>query len=243
MKLQTFASKAKLEEQTELEKVRLLTYYYLKIHGTAEVELSAILALFDELHFTRPNVSRLSQKIVASGNFIRAKRVGWIKLHARSITMLAKTFTELEMESEVIENDGMIIPSSVYSGLPNYVVKLADQINASYENRIFDGCAVLMRRLLEVLLIQSYEKYGCESNIQDSSGNYKMLEGIANDAKTNSLIKLSRNTKKSLEDFRLVGNFAAHKIYYSTRKSDLDKIKLDYRAAIEELLYKSGHLT
>jgi len=59
-------------------------------------------------------------------------------------------------------------------------------------------------------------------------------------AKASPKLKLSRNTKASLDDFRLLGNFAAHKIEYTTRRGDIDSLRLEYRGTIEELLYKAG---
>ena len=67
-----------------------------------------------------------------------------------------------------------------------------------------------------------------------------MLSEIVADAKTNAVLSLSRNTKQSLDKIRDIGNFAAHKIFYNTKKSDIDGIQLEYRATVEELLYKSG---
>jgi len=71
---------------------------------------------------------------------------------------------------------------------------------------IFDGCAVLMRRLLEVMLILAFRKLGIEAAIQEPDGSYKMLEGIINDAKTYGTLKLSRDSKEVLEVFRKLGN-------------------------------------
>lgn len=97
-----------------------------------------------------------------------------------------------------------------------------------------------MRRLLEICLIHSYENLGIDEAIKDLAGNHKLLSDIVADAKTNSRLSLSRNTKLCLDDFRAIGNFSAHKIYYSAKKSDIRKVIIEYRATIEELLYKSG---
>ena len=87
-----------------------------------------------------------------------------------------------------------------------------------------------MRRLLEVLLILTYEHLGAESAIQDSSGNYVPLEKIIANAKSSTHLKLSRDSKAVLEEFRQIGNFSAHKIYYNCRRADLTRIATSYRA-------------
>jgi len=97
-----------------------------------------------------------------------------------------------------------------------------------------------MRRLVEVLLILSYRKLNIESAIHDNSGNYEMLEKIVNNAKTNSILGLSRNSKSSLDIFRQLGNFSAHKIEYMCRREYIQPHIQEYRALVVELLHKAG---
>lgn len=97
-----------------------------------------------------------------------------------------------------------------------------------------------MRRLLEVMLILTYEELRVEAEIQDSAGQYKQLNEIINNAIANKTLALSRNTKDSLHTFRKLGNFSAHKVYYNANRKSIESVILDYKATIEELLYKSN---
>ncbi|WP_156501793.1 DUF4145 domain-containing protein [Alteromonas stellipolaris] len=205
-----------------------------------EFSLNEVLDCFDALHFSRPNISRLKKKIKSSKDIVKGKSTDTYKLHAKAISRFESEIPELKVESEEIVSDDLIVPVSLYSSTRGYIESLSKQINASYENNIFDGCAVLMRRLLEILLIQSYENLSIESEIQDSGGHYKMLNHIVANAKVNKKLGLSRNTKEALEEFRIIGNFSAHKIFYNAKRKDISKVATEYRAAIEELLYKSG---
>lgn len=242
MKLETFAEITDLTNQTEIEKATLLTYFLFVETNQADVAFSKVAECFSILHLNIPNLPRLKTKIAKSKSFIRSETNGSVKLHAKTISKIKQEFPSLENASEEIVAGGLLLPKSIYSTAPTYLKKLADQINSCFENNCFDACAVMMRRLLEILLIQSYEKIGYVGEIQDSEGNFKMLDAISKNAKTNRKLGLSRNTKSSLEDFKKVGNFAAHKIMYTTRKGDIEKIASDFRGAIEELLYKSGHI-
>lgn len=98
----------------------------------------------------------------------------------------------------------------------------------------------MIRRVFEILLIESFKELKIEDQIKDSNGNYVMLEKICNNAKVNLTLNLSRNTKESLDQIRDLGNFAAHKITYNTRKSDIDKTYSSIRTCFEELYYKAG---
>ena len=66
------------------------------------------------------------------------------------------------------------------------------------------------------------------------------MSDIIKNAIYNQKIGLSKTTKSCLNEFREIGNFSAHKIYYNAKRGDLKKCILDYRATIEELLYKAG---
>ena len=142
--------------------------------------------------------------------------------------------------SQDIGDAGTILPEVDYRTTRGYIETLAKQINASYENNLFDGCAVLMRHLLEVLLILSYRYLKIESAIQDAHGNYHTLDGVIGDAKANASLGLSRNSKACLDTFRQLGNFSAHKIEYTCRREYITPLIQEYRALIMELLHKSG---
>lgn len=202
--------------------------------------IEEISTLFNVLHFSQPNISRLKRNIKNSKNIVKGKSQNYYKLHAKKISELDIEFPLLKEKSEEIVSDDIIIPSSLYKGTRGYIESLSKQINASYVENIFDGCAVLMRRLLEILLIHSYEKHSIDSEIKDTAGNYKMLNHIVTNAVSNKKLSLSRNTKDTLDDLRIVGNFSAHKIFYNAKRKDISKISTEYRATIEELLYKSG---
>jgi hypothetical protein len=144
-----------------------------------------------------------------------------------------------EPSEEVVSAD-TVLPSILYENTRGYIESLGRQINAAFEHNIFDGCAVLMRRLIEILLILSYEHLGVESEIKSASGDYVMLDSIIGNARGNPKLSLSRNSKATIDEFRTIGNFSAHKIYYNARRNDVRRHIVEFRALVEELLYKSG---
>ncbi|WP_028574630.1 hypothetical protein [Desulfonatronovibrio hydrogenovorans] len=242
MNLQQFSEMADLESKTELQKSLYLSYYLLKDRGRSAVSVADLTALFEELHFSRPNQSRLAKRMRQERAFVNGGSPGSFKIHATKLREIQSQLPTVGSKSEEILHDEEVLPESLYRSTRGYIEKLADQINASYESNIFDGCAVLMRRLLEICLILSYEKLGIASEIKDSDGNYKLLQAIVSNASVNQTLALSRNTKTCLEIFRTLGNFSAHKIHYNAKRADLQAVKQDYRACIEELLYKAGIL-
>lgn len=143
-----------------------------------------------------------------------------------------------------IDQSGSVLPNELFSGLSNNVRSLCKQINASYEGNLYDCAAVMMRRLLEGLLVLSYQNIGIESDIMDKTGKHHIsLDLIIKNAEQNAALALSSNTKKDMALFKDLGNYSAHKIWYNCTQGDLKPHILKYRAIIEELLYKSGMKT
>lgn len=146
-----------------------------------------------------------------------------------------------EKDTVTIEQHETILPNVLFEGLTTNFQSICKQINASYENNLYDCTAVLMRRLLESLLVLSYQKAGIESEIMDKNCNFHIsLDGIIKNAAQNSVIALSSNSKKDLSLFKDLGNYSAHKIWYNCTQLDIKPHMLKYRVVIEELLYKAG---
>jgi len=239
MKPAIFAEQTELLEATELEKVKLLAFYLLNQKEKSSFNINTIMEIFEELHLPKPNISRLTKKIKESSAFINGSEKGSFKLHAKELKSLELLHPLLKSKTEEILSEETIIPHSLIRNTRGYIESLSKQINASYQHNIFDGCAVLMRRLLEILLILANEASGNPDKIKTSDGTYTSLENIIQESKSSKSLALSRDTKSTLDAFRELGNFSAHKIHYNARRSDIDQIKNKFRATIEELLYKS----
>ncbi|OTO65559.1 hypothetical protein A5865_003623 [Enterococcus sp. 12E11_DIV0728] len=157
-----------------------------------------------------------------------------------TLQVLEKEYSELWNDTEMIESSSELIDESKFCHKRQYLDKLIYQINHSYSYNCYDACAVLMRRLFEVLLVLSYQKLGIDNEIKnrDNSG-YVMLDNIVKNAKNNQTLKISR-IKNEFDTFRKVGNFSAHSITYTAGKKDIDDIKIEYRVMLEELFTKAG---
>lgn len=135
-----------------------------------------------------------------------------------------------------------ILPFDLYKGKRQNIESIADQINESFFYGIYDGAAVLMRRLVEMLLILSFKEIGQEDRIKDSDGNYLQLSQIINEAKQNKALDLSRNAKSYLGLFKEKGDLSAHNPFHITLKKDLELLQPKFRHLMQELLYRAGIL-
>ena len=195
--------------------------------------------LLSQEGFSTPNTSRLKDKLKKSRDFIKGVRTDSFTLQKKIKEDFKNEFPELNEDFEEIITIDTILPNSLYINTRGYIEKLAKQINSSYENNVFDGCAVLMRRLLEVLLILGYEHINKKTEIEEN-GELKNLNFIINYTLSNNPFSLSKGTRECLDDFRKLGNFSAHRIQYNCRKTEIKNVAMEFRVCIEELLYANG---
>lgn len=240
MNMKQFATKTDLLSKAEIQKARLLAYYFLRTQGLSQFTTTDVSSWFDQLDLSPPNTSRLRDNLRKSKQFIRGGLPNTFRLHAKELAALDEAYPNLVERSEEVVSSDDVLPDQLFAGTRGFIESLGRQINASYDNNVFDGCAVLMRRLVEVLLILAYQAYGIEAEIKDSNGEYAALSKIIGAAVTNKRLDLSRAAKQSLDDFRTLGNFSAHQIYYNAKRKDIQKQIPRFRAAVEELLYKAG---
>jgi hypothetical protein len=190
-----------------------------------------------------PNTSRLRNKLLQGKEKILMPQKGSkcdLEFIPAIFQGLEKEYGEYWNDTEIIESSSEIVDETKFCGERGYLDKLIFQINHSYAHNCYDACAVLMRRLFEVLLVLSYQESGIDDEIKDSTGSgYIMLDGIVKNAKNNTVLKLSR-VKNEFDTFRSVGNFSAHSITYTAGKKDIDDIKLSFRVMLEELFCKAG---
>jgi len=134
-----------------------------------------------------------------------------------------------------------ILPHSMVRGTRGYIEKIVFQINGCYEKGWFDGCAVMMRRLIETLIIESFEKHGMASKIKNpKSGEFLYLADLIDMTLQETSWNLGRNTKQALPKLKNVGDKSAHSRRYNAHREDIDKLSTDFRDACQELIYLSG---
>ena len=133
-----------------------------------------------------------------------------------------------------------IIPFAMVRGTRGYIEKVANQINGGYEKGWFDACAVMMRRLMETLIIECFEKHGIDSKIKNDKGDFFYLRDLIDKALQEPAWNLGRNVKQALPRLKDIGDKSAHSRRYNAHREDIDKVSTDFRDACQELLVLAG---
>lgn len=240
MNIEEFSHQIDLHTFSEIEKVVAIEFFFHSIDVRHEFTIDDVADWFKSLSFANLNKSRLKKRISESRKIIKASDSSHFKLSAKAIPELETKYGKNLKPLLVTPKSNDVLDSIIWDNTRGYIESLAKQINCSYENCIFDGCAVLMRRLMEILLIQTYRHLSIDSQIRGADGNILMLEKICSNAVSNTILSLSRTSKSNLNSIRDLGNFSAHKIEYIANQSDIDKCIVSYRGIIEELMFKSA---
>lgn len=231
-----YCEKLNMNNMTVSNKILYSAYYICKSSEDSCFTLKQCIEclLLEGIYIT--NSSRETANIKKSKNYKKVKD----DKYSLTDVALNKLNKEIDFfDDDSIETEGQLLDLKIFCGYRTYLDKLVLQANHCYENNCFDACATMMRRIFETLLIESYEKLNIDNEIKDSNGDYYLLDKICKNAKNNSKLALSR-IKNDLDTFKDLGNYAAHRRYYNTFKSDIDNCKVKYRIVIEELMYKAG---
>jgi len=242
MRVFDFVNTHDLKSKNEVERAKMLCYFHYKECGEINFTMAQITELMTSAGFSAPNTSRLKETLIKGKILLSSKtKKGTLDFIPFVLQELESTIGKEWQDTSTIISDSELIDETKFCGKRNYLTMLIKQINSSYKNNCYDACAVLMRRLFEILLILSYQKIGIDNEIKSPDDNYFMLEKIVNNAKNNPTLKLSR-IKKEFDSFREIGNISAHNITYIATQKDINDIKFNYRAMVEELYNKAGLL-
>lgn len=207
----------------------------------AELRISATNAFGELRAGSAGDTSALAELIGA----VFAPATAWRKRveAERELTFALRTTWADGARSAPAASRDAIIPSDLLQQTRRgYLIIIGRQINGCFQHEFFDACAVMMRRLFEISIIEAFEGRGLEGKIKDAAGNYLQLTDLISRTLAEQSFRLSRNTSRALPRLRDYGHLSAHGRAFSARKADIEGIQTDYRVAVEELLRIAGLL-
>ena len=124
-----------------------------------------------------------------------------------------------------------------------YLIKVGEQAIISYDLGLFDASSVMIRKLLEILIIELFEKNKVESHIKNADVDYFYLEELISKLlnENGKSWNLSKNSRNSLPRIKRIGDLSAHSRMFVAKKTDINKISQDLRIVIEELIHLTDY--
>ncbi|MBP5695310.1 MAG: hypothetical protein J6X11_01535 [Treponema sp.] len=241
MTLIDFKNLVGLDELTETNRAKYICFFLYKEDGITCFSPSIISNKLIEFGYSKPNSSRLKTNLIKEKimKFTNANKTT-LEFIPICIQQLEKDYGENWNDFETIESNSELLDEAKFCGKRGFLTKLIKQINISYKNNCYDGCAVLLRRVFEIVLVLCFQKFAIENQITKPDGSHLMLEGITKAAIGNTTLNISKRITDNFESFREVGNNSAHSITYTASKKDIDDIARNYRVMLEDLYNKAG---
>ena len=210
--------------------------YFLLIETKKDGFVSKEIAeCFDQLHLAQySNIpSHLSSK--SKGKDKRFLKKGNKYFLQRSYKKVLDDRIGTPMLPSNVHSD--FFPIELFDNTRGYLKIIANQALASYNKGIYDGCSVLTRKLIEILIIECFERHGIERLIKTSGGNFFYLSDLITEFLKEPDWNIGRNAKNSLPKIKNIGDKSAHNRRYIARQNDLKEIKDNVRTVIEELVH------
>ena len=135
-----------------------------------------------------------------------------------------------------------VLVYSLFENTRGYLEKIVFQINKSYSVNCYDACAVMIRRLLEVLIIETFDAKGLISKTVDANGDVYKFDDLIKATISEPKLSLAPKTKRILETRKIkkLGDESAHGRRYNACRKGIDDIRQDLAIVVQDLLYLSG---
>ena len=221
-------------ELSEVDKAVVVIHLIGAVDGTSTKEIASTLEAGGHAAI---NVSRLTKRLKLDKRVVNSAAGFKISAKYRSeVTAASSPFSGPLRPANV----GNSLDSGLFENARGYVTNVVEQINISYDNACFDCAAVMIRRLFETLIVDTFEKQNCLSEITTNDGNLLQLKGLIGKLRATPSFLISRQTKEAADHLKDIGDWSAHNRRHRARKSDIDLALKHMRLAASDLLHLSG---
>ncbi len=194
--------------------------------------------LMDDHHLGTPNQTTLAQAIRKT-KLTNETKLGF-SLKPGSRKIIKDWFPDLVGYQPLIDQTSGFLSDALWKNTRGYIEDVCREINGCIVHGYYNASAVMLRRLLETLIIESYEFLNRSDEIKAGDGNYLMLSDLADRAcgeKTHAGLNLGRDSKKALRDVKNVGNWSAHARRFIAKSNDLTSLQVPLRLLVQELVH------
>lgn len=133
-----------------------------------------------------------------------------------------------------------LIPLSIVAGTRDYIEEVTRQMCCCYDKGLYDACFVMMRKLLETLLIECFERHGASNEIKDNNQFY-FLSDLIPKYLDSHYWNASINLQNNIEKIKRYGDLSAHNRKFIAKKEHIDRIKSGVEQVIQEIVLTTNY--
>lgn len=228
----------KIPDYDKLSNKELIKYFVYYYQNEEEyVAPNNIKRAFTELSLIPySNINQyLSQNSKGRGAiFIKKEKKGY-----KLVRKIKETVKNELNDTNNIEISTDLFDINIIKNIPNtpyYLYKIAEQMCACYDKKIFTACFAMMRKLIETLIIECYEKNKMENDIKGEDDNYFQLSTLIDKYTSCKAMRASKNLKDSFKKIKYYGDLSVHNRKFFANKDDIDQLKQPMRQAVQEII-------
>lgn len=235
--LETFIEKVEgFDELSASSKIDFFAYFLLIDRKKDGFTPNDIGECFDALHYARySNIPAYLTKNATGRGKKFLKKAGGRYYIERPYKQVLDGKVGMPALPSRVHSD--FFPIELFDNTRGYLVSLANQALMSYNKGIYDGCSVLTRKLIEILIIECFERFGIASKVKNPDGTFFYLSDLIDELLKEPKWTIGRNAKKGLPKIKALGDKSAHNRRFIARQQDLTSVQEDIRTVIEELIH------
>lgn len=138
-----------------------------------------------------------------------------------------------EFEPEPSNN---LFPLSIFDNTRGYLLAFAKEASIAYDYSLYNSCFFMLRKIIETLIIDLFERHRIESKIKNSQGNYVMLSDLFTRLISENNWQLNKTVKQDIPKIKKLADSSVHNKRFQAKKPDLDNIKIEIRIIYQELV-------
>lgn len=217
------------------EQITYFGYFLITYRGLPSFTAKDIDNCFTQLHLPAySNISAYLSKEKQAKRLLKNKRGNGYNLSKIISDRIAANIGEVQVKKPSTN----LFPLELLDGTRTYLIRTAKQAILCYDYQIYDACLVMIRRLIETLIIELFERHSIKEQVQDANGNYffcaELIDKLLSEKK---IWTIGRNSIKALPDIKSKGDLSAHNRRFNATKADVDSIKSGLRVVVEELVH------
>lgn len=216
------------------EQIPYFGYFLVVFQNRSSFGVKDIEDCFAQLHLpSYSNISAFLSKEKQAKRVLKNKSGGYT-LSKITSDKIAANIGEVKVKSPSTD----LFPLELLDNTRSYLTKTANQAILRYDYQLYDACLVMIRRLLETLIIELFERHNIKEQIQDANGNYFFCADLIDKLLSEKKIwTIGRNSVKVLPEIKSKGDLSAHNRRFNATKPDIDAIKSGLRIIVEELVH------
>lgn len=225
----------KFDELPVNKQIDCFAYMMLHNFDSGNINSADIKRCYELVHIPVP--ASLGSYFGRNSNFVKGKTQKYVKCKVGYKINRGYVLTIKQLIGDTIDYEptNNLFDVVLLANTRGYIERVAEQAVKSYDVGLYDASCVMVRKLLEILIIELFKKNKIDSKIKNSGGNFFYLSDLISVLNNETTWNIGRNAKKGLAEIKKLGDMSAHSRRFTAKKSDLDKVKEDLRIVIEEL--------